>query len=259
MGNPEVELQVSKTPGATANRLEVDGWHLEIPAGSRRRYRLAQLDDHGSGQRKQFPWQPPLSFSLEGRVSAGFVPGTWGFGFWNDPFSLLMSFNKPVQRLPTLPEAAWFFYASPQSYLSFRDDLPANSLLAATFSSRHMPAALLALASPIMALSFIRGTAQWVRRLLRQYIKQDAAQVRVDPADWHAYRIEWLANGARFHVDGRLVFQTGIVPRPPLSLVIWIDDQYAAFPPHGRLKFGYQPNPAPAWLEIKDISVKQHA
>jgi hypothetical protein len=37
--------------------------------------------------------------------------------------------------------------------------------------------------------------------------------------------------------------------------VIWIDNQYAALPPTGRLSFGALPNPQPAWIEISDLSL----
>ena len=141
-----------------------NSWHLEIPARSTGGYRLAQLDDHGSLQRRDFPWKPPLTLSMEARVSAQVLPGTWGFGLWNDPFSLMLAYNKLVPRLPTFPDAAWFFHASPENYLSIRNDLPANGFLAATFRSKKMPFALLALASPILALAFIPGFAQLVRQ-----------------------------------------------------------------------------------------------
>jgi hypothetical protein len=110
-------------------------WHLEIPASSKRGYHLAQLDDHGSFRRGDFRWKPPLTLRLQARVSAQELPGTWGFGFWNDPFSFLIGAQGMVPRLPALPDAAWLFYASPQNYLSFRDDLPAYGFLAATFRS----------------------------------------------------------------------------------------------------------------------------
>jgi hypothetical protein len=46
-----------------------------------------------------------------------------------------------------------------------------------------------------------------------------------------------------------------VSPRPPLGLVIWIDNQYAAFTPNGRIGFGVLENPEPAWLELKEIEV----
>jgi hypothetical protein len=39
--------------------------------------------------------------------------------------------------------------------------------------------------------------------------------------------------------------------------VLWIDNQYAALPPKGRLSFGTLPVPQPAWIEIADIKFSQ--
>jgi hypothetical protein len=50
-----------------------------------------------------------------------------------------------------------------------------------------------------------------------------------------------------------------VSPHSPLGLVIWIDNQYAAFTPEGRLGFGALENPEPAWLEITDIDVVRDA
>jgi hypothetical protein len=51
------------------------------------------------------------------------------------------------------------------------------------------------------------------------------------------------------------VFESPVSPNPPLGLVIWIDNQYAAFTPDGKIGFGVLPNPEPAWLEIKEIEM----
>ena len=53
--------------------------------------------------------------------------------------------------------------------------------------------------------------------------------------------------------------QTNISPNGPLSLVIWVDNQYAALPPRGRLRYGTLPNPEPAWLEIRELSIQEIA
>lgn len=238
--------------------MEQGSWHLEIPPRKSGGYRLAQLDDHGSLRRGDFLWKPPLTLSLRARVSAEKLPGTWGFGLWNDPFSFMLANNRVVPRLPTLPDAIWFFHASPQNYLSFRDDLPANGFLAATFSSHKVPVALLALSSPLLALTLIPGAAQLVRRFLQRVIRQDAALIHTGVTDWHAYILKWEAGQVRISLDGVELLRTNIVPHGPLSLVIWVDNQYAALPPAGRLKYGTLPNPEPAWMEIKDISLLSH-
>jgi hypothetical protein len=249
------DLHVRKSPTARVTRLAGGIWRLEIPAHNRLGYHLAQLDDQGSRQRWNFPWQPPLTFSLRARVSAEQLPGTWGFGLWNDPFSFMLAYNKLVPRLPTLPEAAWFFHASPQNYLSFRDDLPANGFLAATFRSEKVHTILLALASPILALSLVPAFAQWVRKQLRGLVAQDAVQVHAHLIDWHLYRLDWEIGQARFYLDEVELLRTSVTPHQPLCLVIWIDNQYASLPPDSRLKVGYLPNLEASWLEVKDINL----
>jgi hypothetical protein len=251
-------LHISKSHSSRVAQLEDGTWHLEIPSVARYGYHLAELDDHGSHPRKNFPWKPPLSLSLQARVSAQSLPGTWGFGWWNDPFSFMLAYSKLVPRLPTLPQACWFFHASPQNYLSFVDDQPASGFLAATFRSRKVPLALLALASPILSLSLLPTTAQLVRRLFRKVVQQASALIDILETEWHAYSVQWEPHRVSFHLDDTLLLETEIAPEPPLSLVIWVDNQYAALPPTGGLKFGTLPTPEPAWLEIRDIVVTDH-
>ncbi len=255
MGNNEFGLHISKTASANVTQIGQDSWRLEIPSGSKHRYCLAQLDDHSLGRRSSFRWRPPLYLSLQARLSAEDLPGTWGFGLWNDPFSFLLGYGGVAPRLPALPDAAWFFHASPENYLSVRNDLPANGFLAATFCSEKVSTPLLMLASPLLALTMLPGTAQWIRKQLRRFIHQDSAPITGPLTDWHAYRMEWETNRVRFYMDDVDVLHTTTVPRAPLSLVIWIDNQYAALPPRGSLKYGYLSNPAPAWLEIREFKL----
>jgi hypothetical protein len=259
MSYPAPALHTSKSPNAKVIKIGENFWHLEIPTRSKSGYRLAQLDDHGSLQRRDFPWKPPLTLSMQARVSTPELPGTWGFGLWNDPFSFMLAYNKLVPRFPTFPDAAWFFHASPQNYLSLRDDLPANGFLAATFRSKKVPIALLALASPLLALTLFPGLAQLVRQVLRGMIQQDAALVLTHVTEWHAYTLEWEPDLVKFILDGTEILHTNIAPQGPMSLVIWVDNQYAALPPGSRLKYGTLPNPEPAWMEIRDINVLDHA
>jgi hypothetical protein len=92
--------------------------------------------------------------------------------------------------------------------------------------------------------------------LSRNLISQSACSIDIDVTQWHAYALQWEAGLVSFALDGMSVMQTGIVPAPPLSLVIWIDNQYAAFAPTSRLKYGTLPNPEPAWMEVRGIDVR---
>lgn len=236
--------------GAVTERMGETGWRLGIPAGESRVYRWAQVDDYGDRPRRGFLWRPPLSLELRARVSAADLPGTWGFGFWNNPFTAELGIGGVSARLPALPNAAWFFHASPPNHLAFREGHPAQGFLAATFSSPNLSPALLALGVPALPLLALPFTARWVRRILAKFINEDSTLLHLDVTTWHDYRLDWQEKSCRFEVDGRMVFETPVSPRGKLGLVIWIDNQYAAFPPDGRLRTGALPNP-PAWLEVE--------
>jgi hypothetical protein len=253
------DLHVSQSHGAQVIKLGENSWRFEITANLSPAYRLAQLDDYTRLARPDFRWKPHVTFNLQARVSSQDLPGTWGFGFWNDPFSFLMGSDRQLKRFPALPDAAWFFHASPQNYLSFRDDLAVCGFLAATFSSKKLPPALLALASPALSLTLLPLTSQLIRRGLRHLVHQAAASINLNLTEWHTYNLEWEDGLVRFSLDGIELFRTKIVPHPPLSLVIWIDNQYAALPPVGRLRYGTLPNPEPAWMEIKQIQLSDDA
>jgi len=123
-----------------------------------------------------------------------------------------------------------------------------------------------------LALPFSRKVA---RRLLSYVIAEDGIQLwnegthqvrqqavglqsqnqSVDPTQWHRYRLNWGLRRVSFEVDEVQVFESAVSPNPPLGLVIWIDNQYAAFTPEGKIAFGVLQNEA-AWLEVKDIIIE---
>ena len=108
---------------------------LEISAGPAGSYRLAQLDDTQGLMRRAFLHQAPLQLELRARASHSQLPGTWGFGLWNDPFGLSLPGTAGGLRLPALPNAAWFFHASEQNSLTLEDDQPGFGWLTAVFQS----------------------------------------------------------------------------------------------------------------------------
>lgn len=236
------------THGLNGGAVEKDGdrWRLTIPAGPANKYRVAQLEDYTGLPRWRFPSTPPRTLSLRARVSAGFAAGTWGFGFWNDPFGASLRSFRPF---PALPNAAWFFFASSQNYLSFREDKPGNGFLAQVFRSPRFDARLIPAA---LSFPFSRITT---RRWLGRVIGEDGIALSVDPSQWHAYKVEWRERRIVFEVDGAVVLETKIIPRPRLGLVIWIDNQYAAFTPDGKTSWGILKTEAPAWLEIENVEI----
>lgn len=277
---------------------ESSHYRLTVNAGKADAYRVAQLDDYmQTPRRRLFPHRFELSLSLSARTSSDSIPGTWGFGLWNDPFGLSIGFGGKPFRLPALPNAVWFFGASEENYLSFRAErnevqtkrassafvaknaphsappsgtsqreMAANGFLAQTFRSPKFHP-LLALAG--LAFPFSRKTT---RRLMSRVIAEDGIQLRkpsalenaeyarektvsVDPTQWHRYRLEWREKRVSFEVDDVQVFESAVSPHPPLGLVIWIDNQYAAFTPEGKIGFGVLENPEPVSLEIRELEI----
>ena len=248
------DLRPHLTPGAAVQKMEHGGWRLEIPPGDKGEYRLAQLDDYSRLPRRDFAWRPGFRLQLQARASAAVLPGTWGFGLWNDPFSMGVLSGTGILRLPALPNAAWFFFASPPNYLSLRDDLPAQGNLAAVFRSPRVPPLLLALGAPLLAVCLVPPVMRLLRRWGRRVIRQDAVDIALDPTAWHTYALQWLPGYVHFLVDGETVLQSAVVPRGPLGLVLWVDNQYAALPPSGRLGYGTLPTPEGAWVEVRELS-----
>jgi hypothetical protein len=262
------------TKNAQVEEISHDSSHylLSIPAGKADQYRLAQLDDYTQLTRGRFPLHPPSTLGLSARTSSDSIPGTWGFGLWNDPFGLSLGFGGNPFRLPALPNAAWFFGASQENYLSFKDPRlgeldAANGFLAQAFRSPRFHPQLIPAG---LSLPFARTTT---RRILGKVIEEDGIELwspaarrqsqepvpglqSVDPTQWHRYRIDWREKRVSFQVDDMLVLNTSVSPHPPLGLVIWIDNQYAAFTPEGKIGFGVLENPEPAWLEIKEIEIR---
>ncbi len=281
------------TPSARVEELARDPSHyrLTIPSGGADSYRLAQLDDYDAARKTTLPASLPPCPQPVCPYLQRLSPGTWGFGLWNDPFGLSLGFGGKPFRLPALPNAVWFFGASRENYLSFRAERRSKTedeaLLASRASSPASPnsaSAQRGIANGFLAQTFRspRFHPQLIPAgLALPFSRSDnsaavgqshcggwdsimgsgarpaswSESIRVDPTDWHRYRLEWSLKRVLFEVDEVQVFESSVSPNPPLGLVIWIDNQYAAFTPEGKIGFGVLENPEPAWLEIKEIEV----
>lgn len=247
---------ISRSTSGSIAEVNSDG-HLiiTIPGGRKGKYRWAQFDDYLHRLRRNFEWRPPCRMSLMARCNNPSHAGTWGFGFWNDPFNANLGISGSVRRLPALPNCAWFFYASEHNYLSFHDHLPAQGFLSATFSSPRIPPLLLSLGIPFFPLLFWKGFTRVARCGLATLIRQDAVQIQVDVTEWHSYQIKWDKNGVLFSIDEKTVLKTAIHPFGKQGLVIWVDNQYAAFPHDGKLIFGTLATTESTTLEIGDLQI----
>ena len=229
-----------------------DGLRFVNPPSAVRRYQNAQIDDYQGLRREAFRWRPPLTLTVRARFShpSGVLGGTAGFGFWNDPF--LMT----ERRLPTLPRARWFLYASPPSDMALALDIPGWGWKAACLDAAHSHAIaalpLLALATPLMRVDAVyRRLWPYFQRALRV----GEAVAPVDMTDWHTYILEWMPSITRFRVDGTTILTQPASPTGPLGLVVWLDNQCMVVQPTGRLRSGLVARSQTQWMEISALTV----
>jgi hypothetical protein len=220
---------------------------------SSQRYTDVQIDDYQGLSRRRFPWRPPLTFTVRARFShpAGMLTGTAGFGFWNDPFVMTGG------RLPALPRAIWFLYASRPSNMKLDVHTPGYGWKAAVLDTVRLPFFLLAPTAPVaMLLMNIRPlyralwpVGQWAAGVAE-------APVAVDMTAWHSYVIEWGSRRAHFSVDGESVLTCDRPPRGPLGFVMWLDNQYAIVTPWGRFGYGWLEASGRQWLEVDTLAIE---
>ena len=216
-------------------------------------YTDAQIDDYQGLPRKRFAWNPPLTMTVRARFSHsdGELKGTAGFGFWNDPFMMT------GRRVPTLPRAIWFFFASPPSNMKLDLRTPGHGWKAATIDALRwrflliLPTALLAV--PLMNVQRL-FRAVWPTAQRAMGVSE--AVVAVEMTEWHSYAIEWGCTRARFFVDGELLMDCDTPPRGPLGFVVWLDNQYAVVTPWGRFGTGLLDAPGEQWLEVDRLTIE---
>ena len=220
----------------------------------------AQIDDYAHLARRDLPWQPPLRMIVRARSShaaaivesraddASILRGTAGFGFWNYPFSVRGD-------ILMLPEAIWFFYASPPSNMALVPDTPGWGWKAQVVHSMRVDA-LASVLPMVLATGWGRVTgetrpaARWMQRLSGAH--EMLLPVRM--TEWHTYSLEWRAQVVTFSVDGSLVLQVAQPPTRPLGFVAWLDNQYAIATPRGVLRFGTVDS-GPQWFELESIRI----
>ncbi len=223
-------------------------------------YTNAQIDDYGQRKRADFPWHPPLRMEVRARSShaaatAGdsgdstdSLRGTAGFGFWNYPFSVRGD-------VLMLPEAVWFFYASPPSNMALVPHLPGWGWKAQVIHSMRLDA-LAAVAPMALSAAWARltGETRPAQRWMQRLSGASEALLNAPMQDWHTYVIEWLPETATFWVDDQLVLRAPQPPRGPLGFVAWLDNQYAIATPRGTLRFGTVAS-GPEWIELDYVKI----
>lgn len=232
-----------------------DGLRLLNPPLDGSAYCNAQLDDYQGLPRRRFRNCPPLRLSVRARFSqeAGVLGGTAGFGLWNDPFLM----TGP--RVPTLPRALWFFYASPPSDMRLAVHTPGHGFKAAALDALRLRGLLAllpaALAAPLMASPAFHRRL-WPRFERAFGIAEQALDLHM--TEWHDYTLDWQPQTATFAVDGRPVLQAP-APRGPLGFVAWIDNQFLVAHPAGRLRSGLVAKWSTEWLDLADLRLETPA
>ncbi|MEO9029724.1 MAG: hypothetical protein ABI413_13020 [Ktedonobacteraceae bacterium] len=222
-------------------------------------YSDAQIDDYGQLARAHFPWRPPLRMEVEARSSLpaatsatvqanAVLQGTAGFGFWNYPFSVRGD-------ILMLPEAVWFFYASPPSNMALVPGIPGWGWKAQVIHSMR-PGALLSTLPMALSTSLAlltgetRPAARWMQRLTGAH----EARLNVDLTTWQTYTLEWRTHEVLFLVNGKEVLRAPNPPTRSLGFVAWLDNQFAVATPRGTLRFGTVSS-GPQWFEMTKLSI----
>jgi len=215
-------------------------------------YTDAQIDDYQGLSRRHLLWYPPLSLTVRVRFShpAGTLSGTAGFGLWNDPFMMTSV------RLPTLPKAIWFLYASPPSDMKLDMHTPGYGWKGTTidvirvFFFLLMPTAPLAI--PLMKFHRLYR-ALWP--VAQRVMRVSETLLEADMTAWHTYRIGWGVDRASFSVDGESVLDCDTSPRGPLGFVMWLDNQYAIVTPWGQFGYGRLKASGRQWMEVDTLVI----
>lgn len=234
---------------------------MSLPAVAQGQYADAQIDDYAHLKRAAFPWTPPLRMEVCARSSLPAanalrslesntaLRGTAGFGFWNYPFSVRGD-------ALFLPEAIWFFYASPPSNMALVPTIPGWGWKAQVVHSMRAGAFAALLPTALTAgWARLSGHTQPAARWLQRLSGAREALLPVDMTAWHSYVLEWRVGEVRFWVDGDMVLRVPDPPTRPLGFVAWLDNQYAVATPNGTLRFGTVAT-QPQSLEIDTIRIQ---
>lgn len=222
---------------------------LTIPPASAEQYHDAQISDYTT-QKLNFKHRPPIRLSLWAKAT-GRIHGTAGFGFWNLMF-------VPNERGFRIPQAVWFFFGSPPNNIALAKGVKGHGWKAATFNAQQWQFYGLL---PLAPFGFLVMRNRYLYDKLWD-IGQSAigvSETALDMSllkDFHQYTIDWLADGARFAVDGQTMLETDSVPTKPLGFIAWVDNQYAIVTPQGNFGWGLLDVPQAQSLTLRDIQIE---
>ena len=166
------------------------------------------------------------------------------------------------KRLPALPRAAWFFYASTPSNMKLDIGTPGHGWKAACIDAQRGSALLWAPWAPLLVTlmnSKLVYSAFWPR--IQRALRIREAMVPVDLTRWHKYELYWGRNFVHFAVSRPGIEGTSVIlrapsPKGPLGFVMWQDNQYLEITPWGRIRWGTLEVPEPQWMEVKHLRIQ---
>lgn len=221
--------------------------HCTLSGAQAGRYSDAQIDDYSHTRRPRFLWRPPLRMEVRARAAIPSISlaahdaplthrvlrGTAGFGFWNYPLSLTGSVLR-------LPDAVWFFYASPPSNMALVPGTPGCGWKAQVVHAHRWQAVAAGLpALGAIGLARLTSIAAPAERLIQSVTGARETVIATSALfAWHTYTLDWRHEAVVFWVDGAEVLRVSHPPQGPLGFVAWLDNQYAVATPRGDLRFG---------------------
>ncbi len=227
--------------------------HLTLERSDDSQYCDAQITNYKI-EARDFTMRPPLRLTVRAysTVPSDQLQGTAGFGFWNHPF-------MPGQRGVRLPQALWFFFASPQSNMALAQGVSGNGWKAATFNARRWQFLSLLPTAPVaVPLMHIRPLYNALWPVGQRALGVNESRLPLDLLDTiHTYTLEWLPEKVTFKVDDVpfLVAEDGL-PVDPLGFIVWLDNQYAIVTPQGKFRFGFVEIPQVQALVISEIKIE---
>lgn len=216
-------------------------------------YSNAQIDNYTGLRRSQFPCEAPIRLSLRAWASheAAALRGTWGFGFWNQPY-------LPGGGLPRLPRYVWFFGGGSPHHMAFVRGVPGDGWKASTADFTRPGFVLLAPGAPLgFLLMRVPGLYRRLWGIAQTAIGAAEAVIPQDLRQPQGYTLEWLRDRVCFYVGKELILESPFTPRGKLGLVIWMDNQYAIITPQGKFGFGLVSMAEKQWLAVDELQLER--
>lgn len=189
----------------------------------------AQLDDYICHAREDYPWEPPVTLRLRARTNlpSGELPGTTGFGFWNNMAPL---WNNHME---VFPNWIWFYYASPETRISPTAS-PPSGWKASVVQGGPGGESAMAVNDSLLRIPLI---GKYLGK-----VSMPAVETMLDGWDfstWHDFEIIWNREVIHFRIDDEEVLEAHLRMTARLAFYAWIDNNYTGIRDNGDVVPGY--------------------